>query len=501
MDDDRELLRQFADQGSQAAFAALVQRKIALVYAAARRQTGGDAHLAQDVTQGVFLALAAQARTLHRHTVLTGWLYTATRLVASNAVRTQQRWQRREQEANAMNELTRDADPAWEQLRPVLDEAMHELKPSEREVLLCRFFEGRSLADIGAALGVAENAARMRVERALEKLRGRLARRGIASTAAALGATLAAQPVEAVPAALAANAAAASLAGVALGGTVTAGLASSLVFMGVTKIAATTAVLVGVAALGVYVGSRFPHSAPHESAFYSPVTVAAPAPAASPSAPGASPASLRTVSPARPVGAPSASASLDSLRVLMDLQRRKLVAPDLKLVGDDGVTPEFAELFGLAPAERDALQRSLLDAGERLKALERQNTSVGRTPAGDVTIQVRPFPEAGGKVYDAMLKTFAETLGPERYQAFVALGSEQTEKQLERFGTPQRQIVYSRETTPAGEIYYRIHDRQNRAPGENANYSSDLLTPERFRQEIGRMAEVLPADFVAAPGK
>src|SRR5258708_5871589 len=102
MKDDVALLRRFAEEGSQEAFAELVRAKVNLVFAAALRQTGGDAHLAEDVTQAVFLALAARAAALARHTVLTGWLFTTTRHVAIDAVRRQHRWQRREEEAQRM---------------------------------------------------------------------------------------------------------------------------------------------------------------------------------------------------------------------------------------------------------------------------------------------------------------------------------------------------------------------------------------------------------------
>src|SRR5687768_11214791 len=143
MNQECELLREFATKGSEVAFTELVRRTIGFVYAAALRQTGGDVHLAKDVTQGVYLALACRANSLLRHTVLYGWLHTTTRFVATKAVRTQARWQRREREANLMI-TSRDADPDWEELRPVIDEALHELDEKDRTALLLRFFDGRS---------------------------------------------------------------------------------------------------------------------------------------------------------------------------------------------------------------------------------------------------------------------------------------------------------------------------------------------------------------------
>src|SRR4051812_27623213 len=133
MKHEAELLRTFAEEGSQEAFAELVRLKVDLVFAAALRQTGGDAALAQDGTQQVFLVLARDAGRLRGHTALTGWLFTTTRHLAIGAMRQQRRWQRREQEATTMKTLTMDADqPKWEELRPVIDEVLHELGEKDR---------------------------------------------------------------------------------------------------------------------------------------------------------------------------------------------------------------------------------------------------------------------------------------------------------------------------------------------------------------------------------
>src|SRR4051812_852503 len=103
MSDEIELVRRFAEEGSQTALAELVQLKVNLVYAAALRQTAGDAHLAEEITQAVFATLARKAGQLKRHAVLTGWLFTTTRFLAARAMRGQHRLQRREQEAYVMN--------------------------------------------------------------------------------------------------------------------------------------------------------------------------------------------------------------------------------------------------------------------------------------------------------------------------------------------------------------------------------------------------------------
>jgi RNA polymerase sigma factor (sigma-70 family) len=251
MIEDTELLRRYADEGAEAAFAELVQRHVNLVYSAALRQVGGEAHLAADATQLVFVDLARKAKSLARHRVLAGWLFTSTRYAARNLVRTEQRRRAREQEALRMEELNAPEDAAeldWQRVRGTLDAAMGELGRVDREALLLRFFEGREYADVGAKLNLSANTARMRVERALDRLRGRLERRGVASTAAALGAALTGQAVAAAPAGMAASVAQAALAGAA-----TAAGPLALAFMGMTKLQMGVAGALVVAGVGGFV--------------------------------------------------------------------------------------------------------------------------------------------------------------------------------------------------------------------------------------------------------
>src|SRR5262249_13932780 len=154
-----------------------------LVYSTALRIVNGDEQLAKDISQNVFIDLARKAGGLGSRAVLTGWIYTSTCFAASKAVRSERRLHAREQEALSMQEQneTPDPDGDWDQIRPVLDNLMQELKESDREALLLRFFERCSLAEVGRRLGLNENAARMRVERALERLHALMARRGITS--------------------------------------------------------------------------------------------------------------------------------------------------------------------------------------------------------------------------------------------------------------------------------------------------------------------------------
>lgn len=244
--EDADLLRRYANSADQAAFTELVARRLPLVYSAALRQVGGDAHLARDVAQTVFADLARKAAVLSERHSVTGWLYTSAGYAAAKAVRAEQRRRRREQEAQAMDELTRsdDAQADWTALRPVIDAAMGELNEPDREAVLLRFFENRGFAEIGVHLRIGENGARMRVERALDKLHSALARRGIGPGVSALGAALAANAVGAAPS---------GLAGAIAAGVPTATLGLSGWLMGVTKLqwAVGAVVLVAGALTGV----------------------------------------------------------------------------------------------------------------------------------------------------------------------------------------------------------------------------------------------------------
>jgi RNA polymerase sigma factor (sigma-70 family) len=216
MTPDFELLAAFARTHSEDAFAELVRRHLGLVYSAAVRQVQGDEHLAKDVAQLVFCDLARKASSLSRRDNLAGWLYTGTHYAAAKLIRGAERRRRREEEF--MGEPTNANSPEvnWEAIRPALDAAMHELKAADREAILLRYFENRPFAEVGARLGLNENAARMRVDRAVEKLRAAFVRRGIPANST-LAAVISAHAVQLAPVNLAATVTTASLASSAAG--------------------------------------------------------------------------------------------------------------------------------------------------------------------------------------------------------------------------------------------------------------------------------------------
>lgn len=239
---DGELLRRYAEEGAEDAFRALVARHIHGVYRAALRRVGGNAHAADDVTQRVFTDLARKAKTLRDRPNLAGWLYTGTRFAAAEVVRAEQRRRTHEQEAHTMHELNAPEPVDHLALAPVLDEILDALGPDDRDAVVLHFLEGLTFAEVGEALSLTGDAARMRVNRALERLRAELGRRGVVSTATALGTVLSAQVGISAPAALVSGVAGQALAAAAVPAVAPAG----------TLLPVLSVFGVMVAALGLY---------------------------------------------------------------------------------------------------------------------------------------------------------------------------------------------------------------------------------------------------------
>jgi RNA polymerase sigma factor (sigma-70 family) len=249
METDAQLLGRYVKDRDENAFAEVVQRHLALVHAAACRETQGDEALAKDVSQLVFVELARQAGRLTQHPALAGWLYTSVRRVYANLRRSDQRRMRREQEVFTMNPSTpaTASEPSWVELQPVIDDALHELKESDRHAVVLRFFKGQSFSEIGSTLNLTENTARMRVERALDKLRGLLARRGVKSSTTGLAAALGVANLNSVPTAYATAISHAAVLAAAAAPTV-----SALTILGtMTKLKLTTAGLAIIVALAL----------------------------------------------------------------------------------------------------------------------------------------------------------------------------------------------------------------------------------------------------------
>jgi RNA polymerase sigma factor (sigma-70 family) len=248
MTDDHAQLRHYVVTGAEDAFAAVVRYYLPLVYGAALRRVGGDVHRAQDVTQAAFTELARNARALAGHPDVAGWLFTTTRFLAAKTVRAERRRADREHTASLTSDTMSPEQPvsqAPDALHAVLDDVLMELRQLDRQVILLRFHQGLRLAAIAGRLGASENAIQKRLDRALDRLREKLARRGITSTAAAVAAAFEQQAAIAMPSGLAAAVLSAGLAGSVAGG----GIFSGTTVVAVSKLQASLAAAV-VLALG-----------------------------------------------------------------------------------------------------------------------------------------------------------------------------------------------------------------------------------------------------------
>lgn len=321
MVDDAELLRRYAENRSEKAFTEFVQRHLNLVYAAALRRLSGDSHRAADVAQTVFTAAARDAARLSRHAVLTGWLYSATRNAAVDVIRSERRRQQREQESCLPHEMNSSSETDWEQMRPVLDEAMDELDSRDRNAVLLRYFEGTSFGEIGRKLSLTEDAARMRVTRAIERLRALLARRGVTSTSAALSSVLIEQASAAAPAGLSATITGQTFSALA---TESAGVAAPNVAVHFTG--AKVAIGLGAAATAIMIGVVIYRGSAHTNS-----TTSLPPPAAQPLVIAPNPNdsfSIPTLASTTSAADPSAPA-IDPTRFTRDLQFRLHSDPEM----------------------------------------------------------------------------------------------------------------------------------------------------------------------------
>jgi RNA polymerase sigma factor (sigma-70 family) len=245
-------LRDYAGNRSEPAFAELVRRHVDHIYSAALRMLH-DAHRAEDVTQNVFLALAQNAGQLTTHPVLSGWLHRTTINLAANALRSDTRRRAREQEAVAMHDLL-SADPgtAWEHIAPQLDAALNELSEADRDALFLRYFERKSAREMARTLGVTDDAAQKRLNRAVDRLREVFSRRGVTVGAGGLVVVISANAVQAAPAGLAITiSSTAALAGTTFAGAATAAVVKTIAMTTLQKSLITAAFAVAVGA-GIY---------------------------------------------------------------------------------------------------------------------------------------------------------------------------------------------------------------------------------------------------------
>lgn len=491
MPDDASLLREFAESRSQSAFAELVRRHIDGIYSAALRRVGGDTHLAEDVTQHVFLALARQARSVARHPLITGWLYVATRNESANVVRAERRRKTREQQACHMEEtnLPSFSEPDWSQLAPVLDQEIDRLPEHDRAAVLLRFVEHHAFAEIGRQLGVSEDAARMRVERALEKLRTGLRRRGMQSSIAALGATLTSHAVSAAPAGLSAAATTGAVAGLGAAGftTITSAielmLTSKSVLMGTGLILVLAAGGAGyelrarAAAESARAEARREHSATTALLAFGRQRLALLQQSSQPAASGS--LSGSATSPGRGTAATDAGAATPAVTVANAeasivrgnefMQRHPEVRTTLIAYFDAMTDTRFGPLyreFNLSPAEI-----------ERFRLLHREYNGYGQSL--EPSREMVQFRQSTGRSSDEIDRAIKELLGPDRHRRLAQYSAEAAPRNMAESLASGLTLVDPLTTGQAEQLVSFIAAAKiKRSAGVNSDFDWDRITAQ-----------------------
>jgi RNA polymerase sigma factor (sigma-70 family) len=274
---DSDLLRDYSQRGSEQAFALLVERHINLVYSAAMRHVGVSAH-AEEIAQAVFLILARKAGTLRPDIILEAWLYQTTRLTSLSFLRGERRRQARDYEAYMQSTIQSSAgETTWNQIAPLLDEAVARLGKKDRDAVVLRFFKDKNLREVAAALNVTEAAAQSRVHRALDKLRHYFLKRGVDSTTAVLATTISAHSIRTAPAGLAKTISVVAVSkGAAAGGSTLALVKTTLIAMKTKTIVATVSTAVILAGISTWLATHhfYTPKAPDVSGIRFPIQLA-----------------------------------------------------------------------------------------------------------------------------------------------------------------------------------------------------------------------------------
>ena len=408
---DAELLRRYVEGRDEAAFAEVVRRHADFVYSVAVRVTANGA-LAQDATQQVFTKLAQQAHALCHYDTLVGWLHTTARYAAINLVRGEARRRAREQEAATMQDPATTPEVNWTEIGPLLDEAISTLAEPDQKAVLLRYFKNQSHQEVGAALGLSEDTARKRVERALEKLRGHFSRRGVTLSSALLATAMSENSVQAAPVGLARKVVQRSLAGAAGAGLVSA-FSLFFIMSTKTKIALAVAVLLVIATLALWWQNQntsrpaVPSLAasvfqPAAANTFAPALTQVVVPVVPPAVPGASPvadtAQPAASAPARPGATPPELQSAIA-EIIADEQ-----AGDSLSIQENFMPPE--ELAAMTPRARTFMENEILRGMQNSKPdsepdafLEIMQTLASLTPtfdeSGDTASFKVPITESG----------------------------------------------------------------------------------------------------------
>jgi RNA polymerase sigma factor (sigma-70 family) len=430
--EDHELLREYAEHRSDSAFAELVARHVDLVYSTAFRMVG-EAHMARDVAQMVFIGLARKPRSVHNSFALAGWLYRTTRFTAASLLRKEQRRRRWESNAVALKTLESESASLWQAVAPHLEAAMNTLDTADQDAVTLRFFKGQSLRDVGRSLGTSEDAAQKRVTRALEKLRGYFLRQGIGASSTLLASVLGAHAVQIAPPGLAASVASGALASAAGGGTTA--LAFKLFgLMTATNLKITVAALLVLAAVSTpfVLKQRADRAQPIQTAqAIGPETP----PAGEPAAPAANPPTATSRKPT--VEDLAAALKLSTREIEAYLQQNRRTAENLlaafRAGGDKAYLREAAASFPDDPAVQYAVIAENLFPEQRRLWLERFKTNA---PDNALASYFSALDYFKTKQADLAIQELTEATGKPAFKTYAAQTSQAVEEMYNLAGRP-----------------------------------------------------------------
>lgn len=478
---DRENWEKFTVQADHRAFAALVERHLPLVHAVALRVTRNPS-LAEEVSQIVFSKLAHTRPAISENLPLAAWLHRTARWQAIGVVRSEIRRQQREKiaaTASPMKETTN-----WEELAPVLDDAIDQLPARDRVLILTRYFEGKSHADIGQLLSISADAARVGVSRALEKLRVLLAKRGVTTTASALAVSLPAHAAPGVPASLAALISTTALAGTSA---VSMPLATLGIFTMTTKAIIISSCGITLAALGIWAvvssqdhGTHFQAAAP--SARPVPPSQASSAAQEGPESQPPPPPQISNQSGGtEPVGLTSAQK-----KQIEETFRKQWRETNARRMNERvGI---LTERLGLSPDQASKI-KEIMEAGlsEREEAF---NLFAGEAVGG---MSEYMLPENVLRISDQvkMDEKTAEILTPEQKPEFEIFRKEQKENQIEISASREMLEIQENLTlTPEQKdnIYQQLTQILTEEYGQDANEGNPYLPMHDASQKLRRQA-------------
>jgi RNA polymerase sigma factor (sigma-70 family) len=460
---DDELLQEYAQNHSEAAFAQVVEQHIDLVYSTALRLVG-EPHLAEDVAQMVFIALARSPRAVRNPAVLAGWLYRTARFTAGSMLRTEKRRRGWERTAMELNTLESDTRAVWEHLAPHLEAAMATLAHEDQDAVALRFFKGKSLREVGLALGASDDAAQKRITRALEKLRAYFVRRGITVSAGVIAAGLTAHAVQAAPAGLAASIAAHSLAATAGGGATVLGL-KLFGTMTMANFKITAAALLVLAAVSTPLLLK-----------------------RSPRAPAAQPV---TAAPAEPTPTNSTAMALDTPAPPAASPARPSAAEQLLQAAAQTLSAEQIEAY-LQQNHRSAenLLAAFRVSADRAYLLEAARAFPTNPAVQLAVITQGVLPEQQRAWLDAFKTSAPDNSLPCYFSAQDYLKAKQTDQAMQELGEATRRSRFQAYVTDASQAVEEMYAAAGRSPLE-AKYASTCMELKPHLQTLKGLADEL----------